>query len=333
MPAAWRATTESKDETPRRRNRRLLHRDAARPILIHRPSSNDRTIHGISGGFDEAMRLLRRALTNSAAMSALRRLVDSGQAHVLDDRQVLEHAARQVARGRWVIRVSDDSSTAAKEPYGAAHDNAYREQLTLLEHDVAFMYLDTKGNVTVGIGVKLEDSKDTRSIRFVHRIDGKLASDEEKEAAFNAVHDARILIGRNAREFQSKTDLALAPGESARLFSSRLETAENQCRDLFKAWDDFPRPAQVALLDMAYNMGKGRALTAAEIANGDTEHGLYQYHKLRAAADAGEWLTASRECHRKAPVNDTRNNWTRDKFIEAAHLSPPRAGSDRATKL
>jgi hypothetical protein len=316
-----------------RRNRPLLHRDAARPILIHRPTADDRAIHGISGGFEEAMRLLRRAAMNAASMSALRRVADLGQTHTIGDRQVLEYAARQIACGRWVVNVAAAPNTAAKEPYGAAHDNAYRERLTVFENDIPYMYLDSEGKVTVGIGIEVRSPAETRSIRFIHRYNGKLASDAEKEAAYQSVFTAPLRKLSHHR-YKGLTDLDLAPGESARLFSSRLELAESECRKLFRNWADFPRPAQLALLDMDYNMGKGAPLTPARIAQGATnEGGLFQFHKLRAAAEKGDWLTASRECHRKKPIPEDRNNWTRDKFIEAAHLSPPAAESDRATKL
>jgi hypothetical protein len=332
MPATWAFAQSSKDAaTPHRRNR-LLHKDAGRPVLIHRPTPDDRTVHGISGGFEEALRLLKRASANSAAMSGLRRIIDAGQAHALSDQQVLEHAARKISSGRWVVNVSAASSTAAKEPYSAAHDNDYREKLTIFERDVPHMYLDTEGNVTVGVGAKLSGS-DLATTRFVHRANGKLASESEKAAAFGAV--SRSLAGQKPYHYRrlKENDLDLAPGETQRLLKSRLERAEDDCRQLLKGWDGYPLPAQLALLDMVYNMGRGGPLTAAQIAQSAKERGLYQFHNLRRAAESGDWLAASRECHRKAPVNDERNNWTRNEFVEAAHQSPPAVGSDRATKL
>src|SRR5580704_9311854 len=83
-----------------RRRRRTLHGAMARPVLIHRPTHDELTVHGASGGYLEALAVLRRALQDSTLMASLRRILTWGQAQVMSDLQILERLAREVAAGR-----------------------------------------------------------------------------------------------------------------------------------------------------------------------------------------------------------------------------------------
>lgn len=53
-----------------------------------------------------------------------------------------------------------------------------------------------------------------------------------------------------------------------------------------------PEMAQVALIDMAFNLGVG---------------GLNKFAKLHRAVINGDWETAAKECHRAPPVSEARN--------------------------
>lgn len=315
----------------RRRRRRALGEAMPRPVLIHRPTPDDLAVHGPGGGYSEALAVLRRALEDSALMAALRRVQSWGRAQMMSDLEILERLAREVASGRMIIFSRPTLlRPSASRLNAAANDPDYRAQLAAFEGSIPHMYLDTRGLVTVGIGRMLPTPASALLIRFVHRHGQQAATPSEINAAYLAVRGS--IAGRPAAAYRDLTDLDLGPGEADRLLTEALTAAEAGCGRLFGGWNHFPLPAQLALLDMVYNMGEGRAVTPAERQAGQREHGLYQFHRLRESAAREDWVAASRECHRVG-IQPARDTWTRNKFLEAAHISPPRPEPHRALNL
>lgn len=314
-----------------RHRKRTLHGDLARPVLIHRPTRDEQTLLGHRVTYAEALSVLKRALDDDAAMNALRRVLDWGRAHLLSDLEVLERLAREVALGRMIITDRPARTPPKPDRYAATYDKAYRALLAgPFEGSIPYMYLDSLGYVTVGVGKMLPTPSSALLLKFVHQKGKSRATPAEITAAYMSV---RASAGnRPAASYRKLTDLDLAPGEADRLLTDELQTAEDGCRTLFPAWNRFPLAAQLALLDMVYNMGPGQALTQAQRRAGQREHGLFQFHRLRASVAKEDWAAASRECERQG-IQRSRNFWTRDKFLEAAHIAPPRPEPHRALNL
>ena len=314
-----------------RRKRRTLGESMPRPMLIHRPTADELSIHGASGSHFEALAVLKRALEDGAVMAALRRVFAWGKAQAMSDAEVLERLAREVASGRMIIYSRPPRAKPSDQRYAAAYDKTYRTLLAgpfvgLVPH----MYLGGRGLVTVGVGASLPTPAAALLVAFVHRSGKKRATPAEVTAAYQKLRGS--IANRPAADYRGLTDLDLAPGESDRLLDRALEQAENGCGTLFGGWSRFPLPAQLALLDMVYDLGEGRAITPAERQAGQREQGVYQFSKLREAVAKEDWVAASRACHRQdAPK--LRDSWTRDRFLEAAHLAPPRPDPHRALKL
>jgi GH24 family phage-related lysozyme (muramidase) len=315
-----------------RRRRRTLHEAMVRPLLIHRPTPDERLLHGASAGYFEALNVLRRALEDSTLMASLRRILTRGRAQGMSDLQILERLAHEVAGGRMIIYSRAPTPRPTDTRYAAADDRDYRAVLAgPFEGSISYMYLDSRGLVSVGVGKMLPTPAEAVGIRFVHRGAGmQAASAADVTAAYLTVRGA--VANRPAAAYRDLTDLELALGESDRLLNQELQRAEDGCRNLFGGWEHFPLAAQLALLDMAYNLGEGRAITAAERQAGAREQGLYQFHRLRASVAREDWLAASRECHRVG-IQAARDTWTRNKFLEAAHIAPPRPEPHRALNL
>ena len=302
-----------------------------RPVLIHRPTPDDRAVHGVSGGYAEARAVLNWALEDSVLMAALRRVLSWGRAQMISDLEILERLAREVASGRMIIfSPPPPARPGATRLNAAANDPDYQAQVAVFEGDIPHMYLDTRGLVTVGVGRMLPTPASALLVRFVHRRGRQPATPAEINAAYLAVRGS--IAGRPAAAYRTLSDLDFAPGEADRLLTEALIAAEAGCQRLFGGWNHFPLPAQLALLDMVYNMGEGRAVTPAQRQAGQREHGLYQFHRLRQSVAREDWVAASRECHRVGiqPACDT---WTRNKFLEAAHIAPPRPEPHRALNL
>ena len=314
-----------------RRQRRTLRESMPQPVLIHRPTADELTVHGASGGYFEALAVLKRALEDGAVMAALRRVLGWGRAHAAADLEILERLAREVAGGRMIICSRPPPASPSDTRYAAADDKDYRALLAgPFLGAVAHMSLDEQGRVTVGVGSKLPTPSAALLARFVHRGNLRPATPAEVTTAYMIVRGS--IANRSAADYRDLTDLDLAPGEADRLLNQELERAEIGCRGMFGGWNRFPPPAQLALLDMVYDRGAGGAISPAERQAGLREQGLYQFGKLREAVAKENWIAAAAACHRET-VPPVRDVWTRNSFIEAAHLAPPRPEPHRALKL
>ncbi|NOS88527.1 MAG: hypothetical protein HOP34_08305 [Methylococcaceae bacterium] len=173
-----------------------------------------------------------------------------------------------------------------------------------------YMYLDTKGLVTVGIGKMLPNIAAAQSLGFVRRADGLVATAKEIETDFNEVK--KQPAAKLASSYQKHTKLDLPNNEIDALLKSTADSFEKSLEGYFKDYKTYPTTVKRALLDMAYNLGMGKDATKKHHATG-----LHQFKTLKAAVESGDWKKASENCHRKGP-SEERNNWTRDLFLEAA---------------
>lgn len=165
------------------------------------------------------------------------------------------------------------------------------------------MYRDTLGYVTVGIGNLVHDALEAIALPF--QFDGTRPA-TPKEVGDDFLRVIGMPKGLPAMQYRSThpprvaltddavTALAVRRLENeflpglARLTNGRFETA--------------PAPAQSALVDLCWNLGV---------------HGLAGFTHLLEAVVMEDWYTAATSCHRKTS-RDERNDWTREKFLEAA---------------
>ena len=173
------------------------------------------------------------------------------------------------------------------------------------EGDCHHLYLDSHGLVTVGIGNLVGSAAAATELPFVDKHTGRPATPAQIVEAFDRV--SHLHKGPHAGAFASATTLRL-PEDAVRALAAERLSGEflPALRRDFPGFDNFPAPAQRALVDMAYNLGVG---------------GLEKFHQLRDAVDAGDWRTAAAECHRRT-CRAERNDWTRDLFSEAAASVP-----------
>ncbi len=159
------------------------------------------------------------------------------------------------------------------------------------EGRIAHLYLDTKGNVTVGIGHLVPSSG--------HAVNLELNPESAVASDYAAVRTAKP--GMLASAYEPLCQSRMYPQDIDALLDDDL----GQCHvDLNKRIniEPFPDPAQAAMLDMAFNLGVS---------------GLMKFSKLCSAALSGDWATAAAECHRKG-ISEERNHWTEQMFQRAA---------------
>ena len=178
------------------------------------------------------------------------------------------------------------------------NDSDYRKKLEEFEGYAEHMYLDGKGNVTIGIGIMLASAAAAKSagIKFTNRDSHAAATNDEIEADFDSVKKAPSgLFPPSKYEKFTKLD-----GDSASLkkgLDARLKSAEADRKAFYKDFDKLPSSVQYALLDMAFNLGRG---------------GLAKYKKLKMALEDKDWKTAAKESNRngiQASRNKAISDW------------------------
>ncbi|HEX3472711.1 MAG TPA: hypothetical protein VHT28_16130, partial [Silvibacterium sp.] len=163
---------------------------------------------------------------------------------------------------------------------------------------VPWMYRDTVGKVTVGVGLMLPDAKAAQALPFV--IGARSATPEEIAAEYARV-DAMVM-GRASAFYKTPTSLVLTRQTIDAKLSSVLAGFEADLRTEFPHYDSLPDGMKMALLDMIYNLGPA---------------GLFKgFPHLISAVQSGNWSQAAGHCTRRGP-SAARNNWTQQQFLSA----------------
>lgn len=184
-------------------------------------------------------------------------------------------------------------------------------KLKEFEGCVPWMYRDTVGRVTVGVGLMLPDVAAARALEFTTA--GALASAEQIESEF-----ARVMAlpeARPASFYKVASSPELPESAVDGKLIAVLEAFERVLRERLNGYDSMPQTAKLALLDMAYNLGP---------------EGLFrEYPRMMEAVGVGAWAKAAGECLRHGP-GPVRNAWTKAMFLDAAAGGEIAAVSARA---
>jgi GH24 family phage-related lysozyme (muramidase) len=171
-------------------------------------------------------------------------------------------------------------------------------KLKEFEGCVPWMYRDTVGKVTVGVGLMLPDAKAAAALPFL--VGGRAATHEEIAAEYARV-DA-MAMGRASTFYKTPTSVVLTQQTIDAKLTSVLEGFEADLRGQFSHYDALPDGVKMALLDMIYNLGPG---------------GLFKgFPHLVAAIQTGAWAQAAEHCMRHGP-SAARNDWTRKQFLSS----------------
>jgi GH24 family phage-related lysozyme (muramidase) len=173
------------------------------------------------------------------------------------------------------------------------------EKLKEFEGSVEWMYRDTVGKVTVGVGLMLPNAEAAQALPFLQ---GARPATAQEIAAEYARVDA-MTMGRAWAFYKTPSSLELAQQTIDAKLLSVLQGFEADLRAEFSNYDTFPDPIKLALLDMIYNLGA---------------NGLFKgFPHLISAIQTGNWSLAADHCTRRGPA-PTRNNWTKQQFLSVA---------------
>jgi GH24 family phage-related lysozyme (muramidase) len=171
-------------------------------------------------------------------------------------------------------------------------------KLKEFEGCVPWMYRDTVGKVTVGVGLMLPTAAAATALPFA--LLGTAASSAAITADFKRV--SAMVEGRSAAFYRSSSSPLMAPEMIDAQLLAVLKGFEGRLRDSLHGYDTFPAAVKLALLDMTYNLGPAGLLAG--------------YPRMLSAVKQGHWALAATECLRHGP-SALRNAWTRDQFLAA----------------
>jgi GH24 family phage-related lysozyme (muramidase) len=171
-------------------------------------------------------------------------------------------------------------------------------KLKEFEGCVPWMYRDTVGKVTVGVGLMLPDAKAAQTLPFI--LGNREATPAEIAAEYARVDT--LPLGHASTFYKTPNSLQLSPQTIDAKLISVLEGFETDLRTEFPHYDALPDGIKMALLDMIYNLGPA---------------GLFHgFPHLVAAVQTGAWAQAAQHCTRRGP-STARNTWTQEQFLSA----------------
>jgi len=176
-------------------------------------------------------------------------------------------------------------------------------QLEIFEGSVAWMYLDTRSNVTVGVGLMLPDRATASALAFVDAA-GDPSAPADIAADFDRV--SALAPAMRPQFYRAPTSPQLPQTVIDANLSEVLTRFEATVRAGLAGYDALPDSAKMALLDMAYNLGPNGLLKG--------------YPKMLQAVETGNWAEAAAQCARGG-IGAARNAWTSQQFL-AAGLPP-----------
>ena len=191
----------------------------------------------------------------------------------------------------------------------------YLPKLKEFEGAIPYMYLDTGGNVTVGVGNLVASATDATAawLRFQARRPQRQTAGDRTRAR-NRYRDSgrtsrqssnkQATEGRIASYYRQFTKLDLPDAIITSLLSGRVTEFKAKLVAAFPDFDTYPDGVCAGLFDMGFNLGVA-GLTS-------------KFPTFCKAVKDKDWATAAKECHRAAPVNDDRNDWTKAQFDKAA---------------
>lgn len=204
-------------------------------------------------------------------------------------------------------------------------DNEIIERIKKDEGSSPYMYRDSEGNVTVGVGRMLPTSREAKNLQFYKANSaGKygddtvgLATGFETEQAYQKILKqpygkkyGKIFFSpyRNKDLF----NYGLKEDDINSMLREDLNRSVRELRHKFPDFDTYPSQARRALLDMQFNMGDNN-FQEEIYKNNERKPG---WPKLIKAVENRDWEGAAKESKR-GKIQESRNHYVYDLFMNS----------------
>jgi GH24 family phage-related lysozyme (muramidase) len=209
---------------------------------------------------------------------------------------------------------------AGKNRYECDHQCAFEapvdvqaESLTEFEKyegRVPYMYLDTRSNVTTGIGDMLPNSGSAAALPFFYHA-GTTAEKPVIEDGYgtvagnpqpaNCAQDMSACHGSSY--YSSETDLILKDVDIDTIAEGQIAVFGEELKVIYPDFDSYPSNVQLALYDMIFNLGQTKLQKS--------------FPSFDAAIAARDWQKAADESHRSG-ISEERNDYVKNLLEQAA---------------
>lgn len=175
-------------------------------------------------------------------------------------------------------------------------------QVAAFEGAIPYLYLDSAvpPNVTAAIGLMLPDFEASQALPWYVTDFSRAAT--QLEVAQDWARVKAMRGGMMVAQYRNADGLSLTDSDMLSMLRSELGGIDAQLVTMYASYPNWPDPAKLATLDMAYNLG------LRELHDG--------YPVFDRAANEEDWLTCSGQCHRNGP-SFARNQWTAEQFSAA----------------
>lgn len=169
----------------------------------------------------------------------------------------------------------------------------WKAHFITVEGNIAHMYLDGKGVVTIGIGCVIYDTR----LSMLRKVDNSLSNFNEVESEYVVIKS--LQPAQSMLFYDNKCKLYMTQAEIDKLFTNRLNTKIQEVESGIAHLDSYPELASLVIVDMAFNVGI---------------HGLQVNFPLFTAAFKNkDWITCEKECEREG-IQQSRNDWAKASF-------------------
>ena len=210
-------------------------------------------------------------------------------------------------KGKFIQR----SSPVSHPPTSGINEMAFIQHLRIAGNElyVPYMYKDSKDNVTVGIGHKLNNADMAKALPFVERGTNKRAHKNHIINAFNKVKNSSISGQAGHLKFQPLTNIVLSEADAVSTAGDDMDEFIRILRHSasFPDFDTYPESAKMGLLDMAYTTG--------------VEGIKNIFVKFTPAVLCRDWQAAANHSNR-GELSSLRNQIVRQWFEQAAKQEP-----------
>ncbi len=282
----------------------------------------ERALAKLTGNKAQAARF-RKGLEQKIQQAAVKalpkiaeKLVKSGRAGWANDPDV-PGGAVLVERGTGCVlmdpkgKVFQRTAPVSHPPTPGINDAAFIQHLKDEGNElfVPYMYLDKKGNVTVGIGTHLENAQEAKVLPFFIRGTNKPAHDNHKINAYNKVKNSG-LTGSKHCVFEPLTSIEISEADAVLRASNDLPLFLDDLKRqrFFRELDTFPVTAKMGLRDMIYTLGLPNLLAI--------------FKRFNPAVRKRDWNFAAQESDRGSDVSSQRNQIVYQWFKEAERQEP-----------
>lgn len=199
------------------------------------------------------------------------------------------------------------------------YDKPYFLNMTeKLEASYSYMYLDTKANITVGVGCMLPNAKAAQQLPFVHRADPsqkatakEIAGQFQQLSARGASLTPDQLRRLGADQQEDFSNLELPDTAIRQQLASQIDAFEGSLKRHFGiAWLQLPTEAKMGLLSMTFAAGFGNMLG--------------KYYNILSFVSRRQWIKVLQGTSNRLSflpeASTARAQWTRELFAAAVDI-------------